>query len=102
MTSKTQEHAGYGLYLVRELCRRNGGVFLLVSGGAAYRIGYAGVPGGAGSQAGSIYARPVPWHGTLVAMQLHVDNPIDLRPIYNELPTPGGYTKEDRIDLFGA
>ena len=38
VTSKTEGHAGYGLYLARELCRRNGGTFAIVSGNAAFTI----------------------------------------------------------------
>jgi anti-sigma regulatory factor (Ser/Thr protein kinase) len=102
VTSKSREHAGYGLYLVRELCRRNGGQFLLVSGSAAYRIGHRPTTGTQGSQVESITNRSVAWHGTLVAVQLRMDGPIDLNPVYNSLPMPAGYTEGERFDLFGA
>ena len=102
VTSKSKEHAGYGLYLVRELCRRNGGLFVLVSGSAAYRIGGRRTPRSSPHQEGLVYNRTVPWHGTLVAVQLHLDGPIDVHPIYNALPMPAGYTEGERLDLFSA
>jgi len=38
VTSKSEGHAGYGLFLARELCRRNAGLFAIISGKVAYGI----------------------------------------------------------------
>ena len=38
VTSKIQHHSGYGLYITRELYRRNGGQFLVLSGDAGYAL----------------------------------------------------------------
>ncbi len=87
VTSKTEGHAGYGLYLARELCRRNGGTFAIVSGNAAFGI-HPRTADSAISDVEELRELTVPWEGTLVALQFHLDRPLDLGPVYETLPSP--------------
>ena len=87
VTSKAERHAGYGLYVASELCRRNGGSFAIVSGGAAYGI-HRQSDASAVSDVEEIRSLRRPWRGTLVALQLRLDHPLELGPIYEQLPSP--------------
>lgn len=87
VTSKSEGHAGYGLFLARELRRRNGGVSTIVSGSAGYTLH----PRSTESVVADIeetqaYFRP--WKGTLVAIQFRLDRPLQLGPVYEHLPAP--------------
>jgi len=100
VTSKSEGHAGYGLYLARELCRRNGGTFAIVSGKAAFGVRPRTVDA-AVSDVEEIRELAVPWQGTLVALQFHLDRPLDLGPVYETLPAPdAGDDSLDEVSLF--
>lgn len=100
VTSKAEGHAGYGLYLVRELCRLNGGYFVIVSGDAAYRISPSN-PATLESDLETVDTLPYRWPGTLVAMQFRLDRPLELGPIYGKIPMPGGDESPTmNVDLF--
>lgn len=99
VTSKKQGHAGYGLFVVRELCRLNKGQFLLISGPASYRLTHRLLTTGELREEESTYLRDVKWKGTFLGIMLNLQNPVDLAPIYKNLPSPRGYEDED-LDLF--
>lgn len=100
VTSKSEGHAGYGLYLARELCRRNAGLFAIVSGRAAYCL-HARTPSAEFSDVEELKELSTAWRGTLVALQFRLDRPLDVGPIYESLPTPfdDDQPVED-VDLF--
>jgi len=101
VTSKTTGHAGYGLYVVRELCRRNTGSLLLISDQASYRIAFRDRAGGGLQEEESVSAVSQPWKGTFLGLNLKLDQPLPLDEIYASLPPPRGYAAEDTdIDLF--
>lgn len=94
VTSKSEGHAGYGLYLARELCRRNGGSFAMASGGAAFSLH----PSSPESQFADVeeWSGSSPdWHGTLVAMQFRLDRPLELGPVWETLSSD-----DEDLDLF--
>ncbi len=100
VTSKSEGHAGYGLYLVRELCRRNGGNFVILSGNAAFRIRPANNSSSI-ADLESTSSLPYSWQGTFVAMQFHLNRPLELGPIYDTLPMPLSEQSESlNVDLF--
>lgn len=100
VTSKSEGHAGYGLYLARELCRTNGGTFAILSGNAAFGI-HPRNPDSAVSEVEELQELNVPWQGTLVALQFHLDRPLDLGPIYETLPAPDwADDSPDEVSLF--
>lgn len=100
VTSKTKHHAGYGLYIVRELCKRNEGSFALLSGHAAYRFFHRPT-----SMSGSRYEEfiekmPFAWRGTLLGMNFDLNRPLDIGTIYKNMPrVPRGYA-DDELDIF--
>lgn len=103
VTSKTAGHAGYGLYVVRELCRRNTGSLLLISDQASYRIAFRQQAGGRLQKEESVLRIASPWKGTFLGLNLKLDQPLPLDEIYASLPPPRGYEAEDAdIDLFNA
>jgi len=87
VTSKAEGHAGYGLFLARELCRRNGGRFGIISGNAAFGI-HPRSQDSNFSEVEELNELPVAWNGTLVAIQFRLDRPLELGPIYDTLPSP--------------
>ena len=100
VTSKTEGHAGYGLYLARELCRRNGGTFAIISGNAAFGI-HPRNSDSATSDVEELRELEIPWQGTLVALQFHLDRPLDLGPVYETLPSPENEGETpDEVSLF--
>ena len=100
VTSKTEGHAGYGLYLARELCRRNGGTFAIISGNAAFGI-HPRNSDSATSDVEELRELEIPWQGTLVALQFHLNRPLDLGPVYETLPSPENEGETpDEVSLF--
>jgi len=101
VTSKTTGHAGYGLYVVRELCRRNTGSLLLLGGRPSYKIEFREQAGGGLREEESVLQVAQPWNGTFLGLNLKLDQPLPLGEIYASLPPPRGYAAEDTdIDLF--
>jgi len=99
VTSKSSEHAGYGLYVVRELCKHNGGEFLLLSDRAAFSIdGDADLPETA-SPRERMHPLPFVWRGTILAVSFDLNRPLDIGEVYRTLPPPRGYTESD-LDFF--
>jgi len=100
VTSKTSAHAGYGLYIVRELCRQNRGTFVLISGDAYYRLSFKSSSGGSLVPEEYELSLGRGWSGTVLAMNLKVSSTLDLNSIYSELPPPKGFEDEPEIDIF--
>lgn len=101
VTSKTTGHAGYGLYVVRELCRRNTGSLLLVSDRASFRIAFREKAAGGLQEEEAVSQTATPWKGTFLGLNLKLDQPLPLDEIYASLPPPRGYEAEDTdVDLF--
>ena len=99
VTSKSQDHSGYGLYVARELCRRNGGLFLAVSGDAGYAL-RPNTPDSAVSDIEEFVSLDTPWSGTLFGLQFHLDRPLEVRDVYNSLPSTEVEGEEPDLDLF--
>jgi len=95
VTSKSEGHSGYGLYVARELCRRNGGLFAVVSGGAAFSL-RPKHPDAAVSDVEELREVSPEWRGTLIAMQFRLDRTLDLGPVY-DFPAPDD---TESVDLF--
>jgi anti-sigma regulatory factor (Ser/Thr protein kinase) len=89
VTSKRSQHSGYGLYILAELIRRNGGTFS-VSSGTHTVVGYR-VRGHTVEKTTEHAA----WPGTVVTMIISLQNKLPLGEVYNSLPLPAGYTDED-------
>jgi len=95
VTSRLAGHAGYGLYVVSELAQRNGGTFVIASGDAIlYKWGEFARWSGR--------VRPKEkmgmhqgWQGTIVGLMLDLTRRIPIDDVYNALPVPKGYIKED-------
>ncbi|HTN00272.1 ATP-binding protein [Planctellipticum variicoloris] len=99
VTSKSEGHAGYGLYLARELCRRNGGLFAIISGNAGYSV-HPRSPDAEYSDVEELASLETPWRGTLVALQFRLDRPLKLGPIYSSLPSPDDDESFENVSLF--
>ena len=100
VTSKASDHAGYGLYLVRELCRRNRGRFVLRSGEATYRLKHRKTAlEGKWIRDEYVYCRKTGWQGTFLGLQLFLDRDLDIGSIYADMPPVRGYEGES-VDLF--
>jgi len=99
VTSKSSGHAGYGLYLVRELCRANGGSFSIVSGPAAYSL-HPEHHSDPQSMVEQLRPLSFAWNGTIVAMQFHLDRPLNVGPVYETLPSPDDDADIPEVSLF--
>lgn len=89
VTSKRSLHAGYGLYILAELLRRNGGTFS-VSSGANTVVGYR-----VRQHTIEKVAEHSAWTGTVVTMIIDLQNKLPLGDVYKSLPLPAGYSDED-------
>lgn len=75
VTSKPWAHSGYGLFVARRLCERNGGVFLLISGRHWHHFSRRG------TVTGELRAF---WPGTFVGLRLSLKGEIDVNRVYSE------------------
>lgn len=88
-TSKKTAHAGYGLYLLKELITRNRGTFLLSSGRATI-VGWR-----KGSDVYlSTYGHET-WNGTIVSVIVDLQRDLPLSDIYREMAPPRGYENDE-------
>lgn len=90
-TSKSENHSGYGLYLLSELISRNRGTFLLASGGATL-IGYR--------REGRLFLESFehrPWRGTIVSVIIDLTQSLPLSQIYREMPLPEGIESDEEL-----
>jgi hypothetical protein len=96
VTSKTERHKGYGMYLLKELIARNGGTFSVTSGEASV-TGFR-----RRRQTVTQTARHLGWQGTIVNMIIDTTNPLPIHEVYNTLPLPEGFDPGDLIegDIF--
>jgi hypothetical protein len=78
VTSKNVMHSGYGLWLVKELARTNGGSFKILSGGESLAVD--------GQNSGETIAKfKAHWQGTIVAFRLRLDGPIATKPLWDKV-----------------
>ena len=99
VTSKSETHSGYGLYITRELCRRNGGMFLVLSGDAGYVL-RPSTPQSAMSEVEEFVSLETPWSGTLFGLQFHLDRSLEVRDVYDSLPSTDIEGEDSDLDLF--
>ncbi len=85
VTSKTEQHAGYGLYLVRRLAERNGGEFRIVSGTARKVVSPFVDRLRRAKRFNSRFEKNLPWRGTEVSAIFDLNNPVPLEEVYREL-----------------
>lgn len=89
VTSKPNNHSGYGLYVLAELIARNHGSFIIGSG-KAMLTGY-GRKGRLETESRAI----APWRGTVVATIIDLKEPLPLDEVYTTLPMPRGFNADD-------
>ncbi len=99
VTSKSLHHSGYGLYITRELCRRNGGLFLVISGDAGYALRPSN-PDSRVSEVEEFVSLETPWNGTLFGLQFHLDRPFEVRDVYDSLPSTDIEGEDADLGLF--
>jgi anti-sigma regulatory factor (Ser/Thr protein kinase) len=87
VTSKTDRHSGYGLYIVRRLVEQNGGAMRLTSGRASKRIALER-PRWARARTVAETIDHLPWGGTEISLMFDLDRPLPLMEIYRELGPP--------------
>lgn len=80
VTSKSQKHSGYGLYVVSELAKRNGGVFRITSGAETLLI----KPDRKGHPVES-HITHKRWNGTEVSVMFNMDRPLPILDVYKSL-----------------
>ncbi len=80
VTSKTSEHSGYGLYVVSDIVRRNGGTFRITSGQHSYMI----QEGRRGNMPETPYEH-ARWNGTEVSAMFRLDRPMPIAAVYESL-----------------
>jgi len=92
VTSKSSGHSGYGLYVVHKLAELNGGTFRLTSGRYTHLLRPK-------TRKRQGWPRPIvehaPWQGTFIGVLLNMDKPMNLAKVYETLPIPEGYERED-------
>jgi signal transduction histidine kinase len=76
VTGKPGIHTGYGLYIAKRLCERNGGIFKLASGTHWFKSDRGR------SECGTLSS---PWPGTFVALRLSLQQDLDVNKIYEEM-----------------
>jgi len=76
VTGKPEVHSGYGLYVTRRLCERNGGIFKLASGDHWFKSDRGR------TECGNLRS---PWPGTFVALRLSLQQDLDVNRIYEEM-----------------
>jgi hypothetical protein len=94
ITSKTQGHAGYGLYLVSELAQRNVGTFILASGDSLLRRWSRRSFSGSLKPQETV-VKHAGWKGTVVGVMFDLNSEIPIDTVYESLPQVRGYSKED-------
>jgi anti-sigma regulatory factor (Ser/Thr protein kinase) len=77
VTSKTEKHSGYGLWIGKEFVKLNGGTFKLISGTESLT--------GAGPYDSVSPRLKRDWQGTIVGMRLWLDGPLAIGPVYRNL-----------------
>jgi hypothetical protein len=84
-------HAGFGLYIVSELARRNHGTFSLTSGGTTVmRFSRYGQPV-------QTITHHAPWQGTILQVLLDLDSRLPIQEVYRSLPPALGF---ELVDYF--
>lgn len=87
ITGKPQKgHTGYGLTLARDLIEQNNGNLMIISKSELFQ-----------SCEKKIHKQycELPWHGTLIVMELNTDRTLNSAEVFNKWPLPKGYTNED-------
>ena len=88
VTSKTSKHSGYGLFVVRRLAELNGGRMRITSGRTTWETpAQRKAPSGRRSEL-TPFTRHLPWNGTEVSLIIHLDAPLPLLEVYEELGPP--------------
>ena len=88
-TSKIENHAGYGLYVVKELAGLNGGHIRISSEDTS--ITYVRRK----RRLKRTIKMHKSWNGSIICLLFDLRNPLDLNRIYSNLPSPRGYISED-------
>jgi len=83
VTSKTQRHSGYGLYIVSEMIYRHRGIFRLTSGKTTLLRSPS--TGGWHKNMQTQMLDNLRWQGTELALQFNLTNPLPLLDVYNTL-----------------
>lgn len=96
VTSKSHDHSGYGLYVTRELIRRNGGTFVIMSGDAGFSL-RPRTPESMTADVEEFASLETPWKGTLLGLQFRLDRQLRIGDVYDSFPTPDG---DPDLDLF--
>ncbi len=90
ITGKPEKgHTGYGLTLARDLIEQNGGNLIIISKSELFQ---------SCEKKGQKQYCELPWHGTLIIMELNTDRALDSADVFNKWPLPKGYTNEDFDD----
>jgi len=94
VTSKTELHSGYGLFVVRRLVEENCGTMLVMSGRTTLKFwGHRDWRERIGPQDRAEPNRA--WKGTEVSLMFQLDRPLPLLQVYGELSRP------EEEDFFG-
>jgi anti-sigma regulatory factor (Ser/Thr protein kinase) len=96
VTSKVQNHAGYGLYIVKRLVQSNHGWMRLLSGRCTYQTWHEKRPM-RGLKLRKELTDNLPWRGTEVSLMFDLKEPLPLQSVYRELGPQRGYEE----DFFG-
>lgn len=86
-------------HITRELCRRNGGSFVVLSGDAGYAL-HPRTPESTFSEVEEFVSLDTPWSGTLFGLQFYLDRPLEVRDVYDSLPSTDVEGENSDLDLF--
>lgn len=87
VTSKPGKgHSGYGLAIARKLLEQNNGVLYVRSGDEAFHLSF--------NQSKNT-STATDWNGTLLVIEWHLDQPMDISQVYAEFPLPEGMSDDD-------
>ncbi len=84
VTSKSEYHSGFGLFVISRLVQRNGGVMRFMSGETTKWF-FARQEGRKRGHVEEDWGSHRRWHGTEVSLMFNLDNPFPLTEIYREL-----------------
>lgn len=85
VTSKSDRHSGYGLFLVTRLVELNGGQLRITSGRARKEIATFKKKFTNAKSVRTTFEENLPWKGTEISLMFDLTSPLPLREVYREL-----------------